>query len=93
MARAEPGRFAVRAKYPTRKGVTEATPRETMIQPVILRAVAWKRFARRRPIPQPTAAWVTATRLVTSICFERVLDIGFSSREAKINLESKGPGF
>ena len=75
MARAEPGRLAVLVKKPTTKGVTEATPRETITQPVITRAVALKRLARRRPIPQPTAAWVTATRLVTSICLGRVLDI------------------
>src|SRR5271165_5723099 len=89
MALAEPGRLAVRVKYPTSSGVTDATPTETMIQPVTLRAVAWNRLARRSPIPHPTAAWVRATRLVTaSICLGRVLDISFLAIQRIIN--SKG---
>ena len=82
IARAEPGLLAVRAKYPTRNGVTEATPSDTMIHPVTFRAVALKRLASSRPIPQPTAACVTATRLVTSICLGRVKldDIQFTLR-------------
>jgi hypothetical protein len=40
IALADPGRLAVRVKYPTTNGVTDATPRETMIQPVTFLAVA-----------------------------------------------------
>jgi len=43
---------------PDHEGRHGGHARETMIQPVTFRAVDWKRLAMRRPIPQPTAAWV-----------------------------------